>query len=162
MIKQKLYLLCKNSYQLSNSNINFASVLLLYSSQILKPDFNCCNRSVLSWVYKITIGTQSFISVIANVVNSQTKMRLISQSIDGISTVLQKLLKWFNDTIILASFILSALVLSVIFCLNLSEVLLSEKHQSYLKMVHLYHISQFFRRFRIIMTIFYWTIHRDY
>ena len=77
---------------------------------LLKPDFNCCNRFALSWVDEVTTGTQSFVSVIAKFVSfvwfyktlfsGQANMRLISQLIKGISRVLQKLLKYFNDAII--------------------------------------------------------------
>ena len=50
------------------------------------------------------------------------KMRLFSQLINGISRVLQKLLKYFNGTIISTSIILtSAGVFSVIFILNLND-----------------------------------------
>ena len=34
----------------------------------LNPDFNCYSSFVLSWVDRVTTGTQSFVSVIANVV----------------------------------------------------------------------------------------------
>ena len=62
---------------------------------------------------------QSFVSVIANVPSSlklvikqcldHFKIRLTSQLINGISRVLQKLLKYFNGTIISASFVLPLL-----------------------------------------------------
>ena len=49
-------------------------------------------------------------------------MRLISQLINGISRVLEKLLKYFNVTIISTSFVLpSARVFSVIFVLDLND-----------------------------------------
>ena len=49
-------------------------------------------------------------------------MRLTSQLINGISIVLQKLLKYFNGTIISASFVLlSAGVFPVIFILDLND-----------------------------------------
>ena len=49
-------------------------------------------------------------------------MRLFSQLINGISRVLQKLLKYFNGTIISTFIILtSAGVFSVIFILNLND-----------------------------------------
>ena len=54
-------------------------------------------------------------------------MRLISQLINGISKVLQKLLKCFNGAIILVFFVPSAPVVPVIFYLNLKENLLPEK-----------------------------------
>ena len=52
-------------------------------------------------------------------------MRLISQLIKGISRVFQKLLKYFNCTIILTFFVPSSSVTPVIFCLNLNKALLS-------------------------------------
>ena len=70
----------------------------------LNTDFNCCNSFALPSVDKVTIVTQSFASVIANVVArfaaaldikqlaEQVKMRLISQLINGVSRILQKLL----------------------------------------------------------------------
>ena len=49
-------------------------------------------------------------------------MRLISQLIKGISRVLQKLLKYFNGTTILTSFVLPvAGVFPVILILNLND-----------------------------------------
>ena len=62
---------------------------------------------------------QSFVSVILNLVSAvaeeitqdgdHVKIRLTSQLINGISRVLQKLLKYFNGTIISASFVLPLL-----------------------------------------------------
>ena len=49
-------------------------------------------------------------------------MRLTSQLINGISRVLQKLLKYFNGTIILTSFVLPSVgVFPVIFILDLND-----------------------------------------
>ena len=91
----------------------------------------------LSWVDKVTTGTLSFVLVIVNVgswlairlsiikhVADQVKIRLISQLINGISNVLQKVLKYFNGALILTFFVPPFPVLSAIFVLNLSEVLL--------------------------------------
>ena len=51
------------------------------------------------------------------------KIRLTSQLIKCISRVLQKLLKYFNDTIISTSFVLSAAgVFPVIFILDLNDL----------------------------------------
>ena len=50
-------------------------------------------------------------------------MRLISQLINVISRVFKKLLKYFNDTIILTYFVPSFPVLPVVFVLNIKEVL---------------------------------------
>ena len=57
------------------------------------------------------------------------KIRLTSQLIKGISKVLQKLLKYFNGTIISTSFVPPFPVYPVIFAFNLNEsaVLSSEK-----------------------------------
>ena len=55
-------------------------------------------------------------------VDDQDKIRLISQLIKGISRVLQKLLKYFNGTAVLKSFVLpSSGVFPVIFNLDLSD-----------------------------------------
>ena len=60
--------------QLSNLNIGFALVFLLlidiYSSFLLKLNFNCCHKFALSWVDKVTIGRQSCVLIIANIVAS--------------------------------------------------------------------------------------------
>ena len=53
--------------------------------------------------------------------SNQAKMKLISQLLNGISRVLQKLLKYFNDTGISTCFVLPAAgVFHVIFILNLN------------------------------------------
>ena len=54
-------------------------------------------------------------------------MRLISQFTNGISSVLQKLLKYFNGTIIPTFFVPSFPVEQVIFCLNLNKALFPGK-----------------------------------
>ena len=51
----------------------------------------------------------------------QVKTRLISQLIKGLSRVLQKLLNYFNGTIILTSFVRSSPVSPVIFSLKLNK-----------------------------------------
>ena len=50
-------------------------------------------------------------------------MRLISQLINGISRFFQKLLKYFNGTIILTAFVPSSPE-PIILCLNLNEAFL--------------------------------------
>ena len=76
--------------------------------------------------------TGSFASVILNFPSpvelvitqslDQVKIRLTSQLINGISSVLQKLLKYFNGTIISTSFVLSSAgVFPVIFILALND-----------------------------------------
>ena len=80
----------------------------------------------LSWVDKVTTGTQHFVSVIVDLsapvkliitqVDDHVKNRLTSQLINGISRALQKLLKYFNGTVISTSFVLrSSGVFPVIF-----------------------------------------------
>ena len=51
------------------------------------------------------------------------RVRLISKLINGISRVLQKVLKYFNGTLILTFFVPSFSVLPAIFTLNLNEAL---------------------------------------
>ena len=53
--------------------------------------------------------------------DDHVKIRLTSQLIKGISKVLQKLLKYFNGTIISTSFVPSFPVRPVIFTLKLNE-----------------------------------------
>ena len=56
--------------------------------------------------------------------SDQDKMRLLSQLMEGISRVFQKLLKHFNGTFISASFIRLVLtVLPFMFCLVLNEAM---------------------------------------
>ena len=93
----------------------------------------------LDKVAKVTIGTEIFVSVIANVVcwfgvaldltqfKYQVGMTLILQLFNGISRVFQKLLKYFNATIIWTVFGPSFPVEPIIFCLNLNEALLQGK-----------------------------------
>ena len=69
-----------------------------------KTRFSYFNSFTLSPVDKVTTGTQSFVPVIENSVFptaeeithflDQVKSRIISQLINGISRVLQKLLKY--------------------------------------------------------------------
>ena len=57
---------------------------------LLKPDINSCNSFALSWIAKVTNGTQSFVSLIAHFVTTvateitqsagQANMTLISKS----------------------------------------------------------------------------------
>ena len=83
----------------------------------LKPDFSCWSNFSLCLVDKVTTGTYNFVSVIADfpspvgLVITQSldhgKIRLTSQLINGISSVLQKLLKYFSGTIISTFFVLT-------------------------------------------------------
>ena len=93
---------------------------LLYSSNIWRyiTDFNCSKNFALSSVDKVTTRTQSFASVIENAVvwttallatitqlPDQFRSRVILQLIKRISRVLQKLLTYFNGTIISTFFV---------------------------------------------------------
>ena len=93
---------------------------------LLKRHFSCWSNFALSWVDKVITGTKSFASVIVNLpvpaelvitqVDYHVKMRLTSQLINGISRVLQKLLKYFNGKTISTCFVLpSAGLFPVIF-----------------------------------------------
>ena len=74
---------------------------LFQSIGLLKADLNCSSNSGLSWVDKVSTGTQSFVSVITNFVSpvagkakqsaEQFKVRLISYLIKVISRVLLKI-----------------------------------------------------------------------
>ena len=85
---------------------------------------NYFNSFVLSWADKVTTGTWNLLYVIVNVgtwlltsssiikqFSDKVKIRLLSLNfnyfwlINVISRGLQKLLKWFNGTIILTSFV---------------------------------------------------------
>ena len=99
---------------------------------LLKPDLNCWSNFGLSWVDKVTTRRYNFVSVISNFLLplelvitqslDQVKIRLTSQLINGISRVLQKLLKYFNDTIIWTSFVLPAAgAFPAIFTLDLND-----------------------------------------
>ena len=62
------------------------------------------------------------VELVITQVDDNVKMRLTLQLIKGISRVLQKLLKYFNETIISTSFSLPAAgVFHVIFILNLTD-----------------------------------------
>ena len=82
---------------------------------------------------KLPKGHKSFVSVILNFVapvaeeiilsSDQVEKRLISQLINGISIVLQKLLKYFNGTAISTSFVsLAPGTFPVILILNLNNL----------------------------------------
>ena len=91
---------------------------------ILKPDLNSWSNFALSWVHKVTTGT-NFVSPIAEEITQSldhVKMRLTSQLINGISRVLQKLLKYFNGISIWILPVLPLLsIWPVIFVLKLKE-----------------------------------------
>ena len=99
----------------------------------LKPDFSCWSNFSLSLVDKVTTGTYNFVSVIANfpspveLVITQSldhvNTRLTSQLINGISSVLQKLLKYFSGTITSTFFVLPLSgFFPVIFTLDLNDL----------------------------------------
>ena len=141
-------------------------MLLYFYFWMTKPDFNCCNSFALSWIDKVATGTQIFVPVIVNVgywptvgssvmkhLAGQVRIRLNSQSINSISRVLQKLLKCFNDTLVLTFFIPSFSILPVIFVLILKKHYYyyqqgnQQYHHFYLKIGHLYSIVTKFQMF---------------
>ena len=85
---------------------------------LLNPDFNYWRKFTLSCFDKVTTGTWSFVSVIANVplpvglvitqIDDHVKMKLTLKLINGTLKVLQKLLKYINGAIISTSFALSS------------------------------------------------------
>ena len=98
----------------------------------LNPDFNCCNSYALSSVDKVLtikfcISYSKCCCFTRSSIWNQVKMRLISQLINYILRVLQKLLKYFNGTIIWKAFFVSYPGEPVIFCLHLNEALLPGK-----------------------------------
>ena len=96
-----------------------------------------------SWVDKVTTGIQIFVSVIANIFAwfaadlditefiYQATMRFIPQLISDISRVLQKLLKYFNGTIILTACLPKNYIEPVIFCLYLNKALYQKSYQEH-------------------------------
>ena len=105
------------------------SYLYLFHFIVLSnPDFSCSKNLLSSCVERVTTGTYNFASPILNVafvgafisgiaglalgsaacatipvrtqISDHVKIRFISQLINGISKVLQKLLKCFNGTMI--------------------------------------------------------------
>ena len=73
------------------------------------------------------------VELVITQVDDHVKMRLISQLIGGISRVFQKFLKYFNGTIISASFVLpSAGVFPVIFILDVVIQNLPSYHSAHL------------------------------
>ena len=101
---------------------------------LLNPDFTCSKKLLSPFVDKVTTVTYNFVSFILNfafvglltaatagftsgfaslvalLINTQfpvhVKIRFISQLINGMSSVLQKLLSYFNGTTISTSFVL--------------------------------------------------------
>ena len=103
----------------------------------------CCNVGI--WLLTGSFILKQFAD--------QVRIRLILQLINSISRVLQKLLRYFNSTIILTSFVSPLPDLPNIFVLNLNEALLlllagkSMIALSSLKLVHLYNIATNFLMF---------------
>ena len=109
-----------------------SNLYLFHLKVLLNPVFNCSKRLLSSSIYKVTASTYNFVSVILNVAflglltsdnagsasgsaslvdllvnrqfSGQVKIRFISQLINSISSVFQKLLKCFNGTRTLTSF----------------------------------------------------------
>ena len=112
-----------------------SGLYLFHLIVLLNPDFDCSEKLLSSSVDKVTNRTYHFVPVILNaafvglstaatagfppyagtaslvalLVNTHfsghVKIRLISQLIDVISSVLQRLLNYFNGTMISASFV---------------------------------------------------------
>ena len=89
----------------------------------MNPDFNLA--IILHYLElikdKVTTEKQSFPSVIIKQFAYQVQLRLILQLINGILRNLQKLFRYFNDTIISTDSVTSFTVRLVIFCLNLNK-----------------------------------------
>ena len=81
---------------------------------LLKPDSNCFNSFTLSWVNKVMARTKTFVLFLLNVGSwfatvsatkkqlfNQVNLRLISQLINGISSIHQEL---FLDILMLSLF----------------------------------------------------------
>ena len=95
--------------------------IIYWLTVLLNPDFNCSERFLSFSVDKVATGTYNFVSVIwtSNSVSGlfaavilakaqfldQVKINSISQLINGVFKVLQKLLKCFNGTATSASFL---------------------------------------------------------
>ena len=88
----------------------------------------------VNYSFKVTTGIKSFVSVVQNVASwtatavdiitqflDQFRSKLILQLIKDFSRVYQKLLKYFNGTIVSASFVPLLPVWPVIFSLLLNE-----------------------------------------
>ena len=127
----KLGLINKSKYRFSCCTVTFGSDLFRL--------INWSNSFALSWVDKFTIGTSLFVSVVVNVGSwpaiglsivkhllDQFGIRLISQLINDVLRVLQKLLKCFDSTLIVTFFVSSSSssILPAIFVLILNEALL--------------------------------------
>ena len=99
----------------------------------LNPDFNCCSSYALSSVdsfnckIKFCISYSKCCCLTCSSIWDQVRMWLISQLINGILRVLQKLLKYINGTFIWKGFSLSCPGEPVIFCLRLNKGLLPGK-----------------------------------
>ena len=101
----KLRLTKKSKYGFHSFPITFGSSLF-YLIALSKPDFNCCNSFSLSCV-EVRTGKWSFVSVIVNFVTWLTietctvkhvgdkiRIKIISQLINSISRVFQKLFRY--------------------------------------------------------------------
>ena len=130
----KLGLIKKYNYWFCSCTDTFVSYFFQLIV-LLKPDFKCSNSFALSWVDKVTTGTQSLLYIvycslraiglsITKYLLDQVRIRLISQLINCILRVIQKLLNDFASTLLLTFSVPSFAVLPAIFILNLNEALL--------------------------------------
>ena len=105
----------------------------------LNPEFNCCSSFAVGFYFESKLQLVEinfctcyckFCFFICSSIRyydtflDQTNIRLISQLIKDISMFLQKLLRYFNGTIISTFSVPFLFVLPVIFGLNLSNLLL--------------------------------------
>ena len=94
------------------ASLDFLEWYLFQLSVLLKPDSNYFNGFIFSWVDKVATGTQNFVLVILNFGNwfaavpavrmpflEHVNWRGISQLIKDNASVLQKLLRYFNETL---------------------------------------------------------------
>ena len=94
-------------------------VIVLHQLELIKlQPWHKANviSNVGTWFATVTASKKQFAD--------QVRISLISQFINGISSVLQKLLRYFNGTIISVSFLLFFPVPPATFSLNLNEILL--------------------------------------
>ena len=86
-------------------------------------------KTNVCWVFIIFANVVAWFAAVLDIAKlaDKVRMKLISQLINGILRVLQKLFKYFNGTITLNFFVPSFPFEPVIFCLNLNESLLPGK-----------------------------------
>ena len=137
-----------------------------------KPDFSCWSNFSLFLVDKVTAGTYNFVSVILSfpspveLVITQSldhvKIRLTSQLINGFSSVLQKLLKYFSGPIISTSFAFpSAGVFPVIFVLYLNDSDLAKLSLG-ISLEYWNNFQRFLNNYHCIQLSYTWVLQCEY